>query len=139
MSQVTGGGGGSLPTYTMDNTSSYFSVTGTWATGTSAGDKYGTNYRFHSTAAVSEPAQWARAVTSGTYKVQAWWPAGSNRSNAAPYIMPNNATVKKNQRVSGGAWNTLGTIGLSGTATTKLSCWAASGYVVMADAVRYTP
>jgi len=140
MSQVTGGGGsGSLPTYTMDNSSSYFTASSGWATGTSASDKYGSDYRFKSTAPLSDPAQWARSVTSGTYRVQAWWSAGTNRSANAPYILPNGSTVYKNQQTSGGSWQTLGTMSLSGTATTKLSCWAPTGYVVIADAVRYTP
>ncbi len=136
MSQVTGG---TLPTYTIDNTSAGFSVVGTWATGSSAADKYGADYRYHSTEAVSEPAQWVASVTSGTYKVQAWWSAGTNRSTTAPYIIPNGTTVSKNQQTGGGVWNTLGTISLSGSPATKLSVWTTAGYIVIADAVRYTP
>jgi N-acetyl-anhydromuramyl-L-alanine amidase AmpD len=116
----------SLPTYTIDNASAGFSVVGTWSTGSSAGDKYGADYRFKSTAPISEPASWAVNVTdAGTYKVQAWWTAGSNRSAAAPYVVPNGSSVAKNQQAGGGAWNTLGTYSLAvGTQTTKLSCWA---------------
>jgi N-acetyl-anhydromuramyl-L-alanine amidase AmpD len=129
-----------LPTITIDNASAGFSVVGTWSSGSSAADKYGADYRFHSTVAASEPASWSAGIgTAGTYKVQAWWAAGANRSAAAPYILPNGATVAKNQQTAGGAWNTLGTIGLSGTAVTKLSTWASTGYIVVADAVRYTP
>jgi N-acetyl-anhydromuramyl-L-alanine amidase AmpD len=128
-----------LPTYTIDNTSAGFSVVGTWATGSSAADKYGADYRYKSTNASSEPAQWATGVTAGTYRVQAWWAAGSNRSATAPYILPNGATVPQNQQTGGGAWHTLGTIGLSGTPATKLSIWTTAGYIVVADAVRYTP
>lgn len=130
-----------LPTYTLDNNQAGFSVVGSWATGTSSADKYGTDYRFKSTAAVSEPASWAISVgVAGTYRVQAWWPAGSNRSTGAPYILPDNSNPKVNQQINGGKWNTLGTVALgTGTRTTKLSCWAASGYIVVADAVRYTP
>jgi N-acetyl-anhydromuramyl-L-alanine amidase AmpD len=128
-----------LPTYTIDNSSAGFSVVGTWATGSSAADKYGADYRYKSTNASSEPASWAAGVTGGTYRVQAWWAAGTNRSATAPYILPNGTTVAKNQQTAGGTWNTLGTIGLSGTATTKLSIWTTAGYIVVADAVRYTP
>jgi len=144
MSQVAsggGGGGGTLPTITVDNASAGFTVVGTWATGSSATDKYGADYRYHSTAAISEPAQWAVSVpTAGTYQVQAWWTAGTNRSAGAPYVAPNGATITKNQQAGGGAWNSLGSFSLGvGTATTKLSCWAATGYIVVADAVRITP
>lgn len=133
----TPGSSPSLPTYTDDSPS----VSSTWIAGTSATDKYGSNYYYRSTDAVSDPASWSMNVgTAGSYKVQAWWSAGTNRSPAAPYILPNSATVTANQQVNGGKWNTLGTISLgTGTRTTQLSCWAGSGYVVIADAVRYTP
>lgn len=130
-----------VPTYTLDNTSAGFSVTGTWATGSSATDKYGADYRYHSTAAVSEPAQWSVNVgTAGTYKVYAWWPAGTNRSASAPYIMPNGTTVNVNQQANGGKWNLLGSASVgTGAQATKLSCWAGTGYIVVADAVRMGP
>ncbi len=139
MSRVTGTSTPSLPTYTIDNTNSGFSASSNWSTGTSAADKYGTDYRFRATAAISDAAQWQASVTSGSYKVQAWWAAGTNRSATAPYVVPNGSTVNKNQQVNGGAWQTLGTYSLSGTPVTKLSCWTTTGYIVLADAVRYTP
>lgn len=123
------------PTYTDDSPA----AATTWSTGTSAADKYGTNYRFRATQAISDPASWSASVVSGTYKVQAWWSAGTNRSSSAPYIVPNGSTVVKNQQINGGSWQTLGTYSLSGTPVTKLSCWTTTGYVVIADAVRYTP
>lgn len=131
----------SLPTYTLDNSSAGFSVTGTWATGSSSADKYGADYRYRSTAAVSEPAQWSINVgVAGTYRIQAWWPAGTNRSTAAPYITPGGASPKVNQQINGGKWNVLATESLgTGARITKLSCWAATGFVVVADAVRYGP
>lgn len=130
-----------LPTYTLDNSGAGFTVVGAWSTGTSSADKYGADYRFKSTAAISEPAKWAINVgVAGTYRIQAWWPAGANRSTAAPYILPNAANPKVNQQVNGGVWNTLGSVALgTGTQTTQLSCWAATGFIVVADAVRYTP
>jgi hypothetical protein len=47
--------------------------------------------------------------------------------------------VSKNQQASGGAWNVLGTSSLTaGTnAVTKLSCWTTTGFIVLADAVKY--
>lgn len=112
---------------------------GSWSVGTSAGDKYGADYKFHSTAALSDAATWTiNVATGGSYTISAWWAAGANRSTTAPYILPNNATVQANQQVNGGKFNVLGTIGLAaGNNDTKLSIWTTSGFVVVADAVRY--
>lgn len=133
----TPGSSPSLPTLVNDSPQ----TSGNWSVGTSASDKYGADYKFRSTAPESDPASWNTNVTvAGTYKIQAWWSAGGNRSTAAPYILPNGNPVTVNQTINGGKWNTLGTISLgTGTRTTQLSCWAPSGFVVIADAVRYTP
>lgn len=130
-----------LPTYTLDNNQAGFTVSANWTTGSSAADKYGADYRYRSTAAVSDQAQWSISVgTAGTYKIQAWWPAGTNRSATAPFTLPNGAAVSANQQANGGKFNVLGTIGLgTGAQVTKLSCWTTTGFVVMADAVRYGP
>lgn len=127
----------------IDNTSGSFSASGNWATGTSSTDKYGTDYRYRSTAAVSDPATWTPNIpASGTWAVYAWWPAGSNRSATAPYMITNTggtSTVYMNQQVNGGKWNLLGSYNL-GTGTgypVKLSCWTTTGYVVMADAIKW--
>lgn len=115
------------------------SVASSWATGTSASDKYGSDYKWRSTAAVSDPASWTiNIANSGSYDISAWWTAGGNRSTAAPYILPGGGTVTKNQQANGGKWNLLGTKTLStGNKTTQLSCWAASDFIVVADAVKY--
>jgi hypothetical protein len=114
-------------------------VSAGWSTGTSAADKHGPDYKFKSTAPVSDAAVWTINVAAGgNYDISAWWPAGANRSATAPYILPNNATVPKNQQSAGGQWNLLGTIGLgAGNNDTKLSCWTTTGFVVVADAVKY--
>ncbi len=122
-----------VPTYTLDNAT----ASASWSVGSSAADKYGADYRFRSTAAISDAASWSASVVAATYNVQAWWSVGTNRSTAAPYKVPNGTTVAKNQQVSGGSWQQLGSYALSGTATTQLSCWAPTGYIVVADAVRY--
>lgn len=134
------GSGGSV-TIIVDNAQTGFTASSNWSTGTSAADKYGTNYRYRSTAAVSDSAQWSASISSsGTYSVAAWWSQGSNRSAAAPYILPSGTTVKVNQQSGGGVWNTLGTSSLTAgtSAATKLSCWTTTGYIVLADAIRYT-
>ncbi len=124
----------------VDNTNAAFSVTGSWSTGTSSTDKYGSDYRYHSTQAVSEPATWAPNLASGTYAVYAWWPQGSNRCATAPYIVHYNggtATVNVNQQANGGKWNLLGTWNFTSGNNVQLSCWQGTGYVVMADAVKF--
>ncbi len=137
----TGGGG---TTVTVDNNSGGFSVVGTWATATGATDKYGADYRYKSTAPLSEPATWSGSLSaSGTYSVQAWWPAGANRSSTAPYIVTHTggtSTVNKNQQINGGSWQVLGSYSCAaGANTVKLSCWTTTGFVVVADAVRWVP
>jgi hypothetical protein len=114
-------------------------VSAGWSTGTSAADKYGADYKYKSTAPVSDPATWTINVpTAGSYDISAWWPAGANRSASAPYILPNGNSVSKNQQTAGGQWNLLGTVSLgTGNQDTQLSCWTTTGFVVVADAVKY--
>lgn len=135
-----------LTAYTPGSTSSGATYTddspadsGSWTVGTSAADKFGADYKFHSTAALSDPASWTLSVPSaGSYDVSAWWTAGTNRSASAPYILPNGSTVSVNQQANGGKWNLLGTVSLaSGNNTTQLSIWTTTGFVVVADAVKY--
>jgi murein DD-endopeptidase MepM/ murein hydrolase activator NlpD len=116
-------------------------ATGTWATGTGSTDKLGTDYRYKSTAPISEPFTWSTSLnTSATWNVRAWWPQGSNRSTTAPYIVSHSAgttTVNKNQQINGGSWQLLGSWSMSGTQTVKLSCWTTTGFIVVADGVRW--
>lgn len=138
---TTGGGGGTE--IIIDNTSGSFSCSANWSTGTSSTDKYGTDYRYRSTQAISDLATWTPNIgTSGTYAVYAWWPQGTNRSLTAPYRVyysGGSKTVSVNQQANGGKWNLLTTQSF-GTGTgypTTLSCWTTTGKVVMADAVRW--
>lgn len=126
-------------TYIVDNSSAGFTASANWSTGTSATDKYGADYRYRATAAVSDAAQWSASIaTAGNYDVSAWWAAGSNRSATAPYVLPDSSTVSVNQQANGGKWNLLGTKSLAaGANVTKLSCWTTTGFIVLADAVKY--
>jgi len=113
-------------------------VSGGWATSTGAADKYGADYKYKSTAALSDPAVWTNNLSGGTYDIHAWWAAGANRSATAPYILPDNSTVQKNQQANGGSWQLLGTKAVAGGANTvKLSCWTTTGFVVVADAIKW--
>lgn len=125
---------GQAVTYTNDSPTA-----ADWTLGTSAADKFGADYLFHTTAAASDPASWTTSVSAGgNYDISAWWSVGTNRSTTAPYILPGGSVVNANQQVNGGKWNLLGTVALSaGSNTTQLSIWTTTGFVVIADAVKY--
>ncbi|MFN7138813.1 MAG: N-acetylmuramoyl-L-alanine amidase, partial [Limisphaerales bacterium] len=100
------------------------------------------DYRFRNTQAVSDPATWTGNLPSSkSYKVYAWWSQGSNRSTTAPYIVNHSGgstTVQRNQQTNGGSWQLLGTWNMNaGSNQVRLSCWTTTGFVVIADAVRW--
>lgn len=123
----------------VDNSDPGFSASSNWGTSPSAGDKYGPDYRYRATEPVYDPAIWQlpRPVT-GTFQISVWYTAGTNRTPAAAYILPNGSTVVKNQQANGGQWNTLGTLSVTNsTLPVTLSCYGPTGYIIIADAVRY--
>ncbi|MCL6518215.1 MAG: N-acetylmuramoyl-L-alanine amidase [Armatimonadetes bacterium] len=126
----------------IDNSSGSFSCSANWATGTSAADKYGSDYRWRSTAATSDPATWTPNIpVAGSWTVYAWWSAGTNRSPNSAYQVNTTSgavNVYVNQQTNGGQWNSLGTFNLgTGGYWVKKSCWASTGYVVIADAIKW--
>lgn len=127
-----------VPDMIADNNHSSFAATSNWAVGTSAVDKYGSDYRFRPTAAISDAATWNMTVPqSGTWKVYAWWSQGTNRSATAPFIIPGLPTISVNQQTNGGTWNLLGSTNLTaGFRQVKLSCWTTTGFVVLADGIK---
>ncbi len=138
MSYVTGGAGKTA--VIKDNPSGV--PTGTWATGTSATNKYGTDYRYHSTAAISEPFTWTASLnTTATWNVHVWYPEGGNRSTTAPYIVYHqgaSTTCVVNQQITGGQWVLQGSWAMNaGNNDVKLSVWTTTGFVVVADAVKW--
>lgn len=131
------GGGWSL---VLDNPSA--SYTGSWATGTSATDKYGADYRWASTGAAPARAWWNPDLPlAGTYEISLWWPAGANRNPATRIGLILNGklhTTTVDQRTQGGRWNVLGSVALPAGARTPigLSNEGSAGTVVVADALR---
>jgi len=126
----------------VDNSSAGFSTSANWSTGTSSTDKFGTDYRYRSTVASSDPATWNVSLGSTkTYAVSAWYPQGSNRSTTSGYIVYYNggsSTVNVNQQINGGQWVSLGSFAMnSGANMVKLSCWTTTGFIVVADAVKW--
>ncbi len=129
-------------TLIVDNSHSGFSCSGNWWLGSWSSQRYGSDYRVRSTEAVSDPATWSVSVpSSGNYTVYAWWTDGANRSAQAPYIVYHSggsSSIYTNQQYNGGKWNSLGTYYLNaGSNQVKLSCWAPSGYYVIADAIKW--
>src|SRR3954471_20079760 len=87
---------------TIDNSNAGFSVSSAWATASSSTDKYGADYRYHSTASTSDRASWTGSP-SGTHTAYCWYPQGSNRSTTAPYSVVHggtSTTVTVNQQTA---------------------------------------
>ena len=138
----TSGGGGGFTT-TLENGSAAWSASASWIATTSTPGYSGANYAYRSTVAASDAATWTfTAPAAGSYKVEAWWVAGSNRSATAPYIVDastGSVTVSKDQQSGGSAWQNLGTFSFAaGTNTVRLSAWTTVGFVVVGDAIRIT-
>ena len=113
-----------------------------WITATSATDKYGSDYKYRSTESVSDAAIFSDDTpTTEIYTVSAWWSQGANRSASAPYLIDHSggtATVNVNQQANGGKWNVLGSYSFaSGNRTVRQSCWTTTGFVIIADAVKF--
>lgn len=77
-------------------------------------------------------------------KVQAWWPAASDRSSQTPFLVfdanKNQLdAVYVDQRKNGGQWSELGTYTFpAGWNVVAVSRWTSGSGVVVADAVRFT-
>ncbi len=132
----------------VDNTDAGFSVlSGTWSTATSASGKYGTNYRYATTASsVTAEVQWQPSLPSaGSYEVYVWYPAGSNRISDARYTVyydGGSQTISVNQTANAGVWVLLGSwsfpAGSNPTGRVSLTNLSAqTGRRVYADAVRF--
>ena len=128
-------------TIIVDNSNAGFSTSANWSTGSSSTDKYGGDYRFRSTAPLSDPATFTASVSGGSHTVYVWYPAGANRSTTTPFIISTssgNVTATVNQQITGGQWVNQGAYSMNaGNNTIKVSCWTATGAVVVADAVKW--
>ena len=128
----------------VDNSDGGFSVvSGSWSTGTSATDKYGSDYRFNTTGSGADEVKWEGTIsTADTYSVYCWYPQGTNRATDAAYTVyydGGSQTIDVNQQNNGGQWNLLGSFSFAtGTCKVELSDDGIDGSkVVMADAVRW--
>ncbi|MDH2428327.1 family 10 glycosylhydrolase [Sphaerisporangium sp. TRM90804] len=128
----------------VDNRDPGFTAGSAWGTSSFSAQRHGTDYRFASPVAASDPA-WFRATlpSAGSYRVEVWYPADPGYNSATPFLVAatgGNQSVAVDQRTGGGQWRTLGTFTLpAGTVNVVgVSRWtSAAGYVV-ADAARIT-
>jgi N-acetyl-anhydromuramyl-L-alanine amidase AmpD len=126
-----------------DATKAKMAVSANWTSTASTAGYYGSGYWYATTSPVSDAAEFQfYMAAAGTKTIDAWWTAGTNRSDKAPFIAFNAsgtklATFTVNQTTNGGKWVQLGTANFSaGWNKVVLSRWTTEGKVVIADAVR---
>ncbi len=125
----------------IDNKSA--TVVGAWSTGTTAADRYGSDYRFIGEGTGSSSLKFTPYIAStGSYDVFEWHAQGANRATNAPHVITFNGgsqTIPVNQETNGGKWNFLGTFSFAaGTAgNVKITDgFVDPAQVVMADAIK---
>jgi len=129
----------------LDNTDATY--TGTWTTGTTSPDRFGSDYRFAGTVTGGSTASAIYTpliTTPGHYDVFIWYPQGGNRSTNTPvsiFFNGGSLTVRVNQESGGGGWRLVGSK-LNFRAGTNGFFRIHNGagepdQVVLADAVRF--
>jgi len=130
-------------TVVIDNRSDFFSVQGSWSTGTMAGYHI-VDYRYIATS-LTETATATFAPqfpSAGVYEVAVWYVQGANRPTDAKFIIHHAGgatTVSVDQTTSGSRWVTLGQweFPAAGGAVAVSNQSATAGKVAVADAVRF--
>jgi len=127
----------------VDNPQAVFA--GAWSTGTSTPGHWGDDYRFVSTGGTgANTANWSFTPGErGFYNVYVYYPSGTNRSTEARFTVSRDGgseLVTVNQQSSGGSWVLLGSFWLEtdNSYQVVLDDAEADGFVVIADAVRWT-
>ncbi|MGC8742115.1 MAG: fibronectin type III domain-containing protein [Candidatus Sumerlaeaceae bacterium] len=125
----------------VDNPQATFA--GTWYTGTSATDKYGSDYRYAYAGSGSATATFAATIPqTGTWTVSEWHCAGTNRATNARHTIAyagGSTTLQVNQTINGGKWNALGSYQFNaGTQYSVVIDDIFSGTVVIADAIKWS-
>ncbi|HVV81870.1 MAG TPA: N-acetylmuramoyl-L-alanine amidase [Kofleriaceae bacterium] len=147
-----GGGGGTPPPAAIivdsnnannDASVARIELSGTWTSASATPGYYGSGYWFADTGSTASPATFFFYLPSAQSRVvEAWWTQGTNRSTAATFTATDASGAEvgravKNQQTAGSQWVTLGTWQFSaGWNKVALSRQAASGKVVIADAIR---
>ncbi len=96
----------------VDNADTRFSLEGTWVLASSQPDKYAVSYYYCAGASGENRAVWNLSIPeAGTYEVFTWYPAHSNRASDSPFTIYHaggQTTIRVNQKINGGQWNSLG-------------------------------
>lgn len=125
------------------DTAGRFSASGNWGASSWSDQSHGDSYRFADPDTTASDAAWYQAdiPSSGSYRIQAWYPADSGYNNSTPYVIVTTGgtqVVNVDQRSNGGQWVTLGTFNLAAGDydVVGVSRWTnGTGYVI-ADAIR---
>ncbi|MFK7931685.1 MAG: N-acetylmuramoyl-L-alanine amidase [Myxococcota bacterium] len=150
----TGGGTGTpsgtrvIDSNNANNTTAdqYIKVSGNWKASANVSGYYGSGYWWRSTGSSSDSANYYFRNSAKTcYSVQAWWPASTDRSKKAPFVMLDASskvldTVYVDQSSKHAQWVKLGSYNFpTGWNRVALSRWTDPGKVVVADALRLVP
>ncbi len=127
----------------IDNADASFA--GSWSTGTSSVDKFGSNYLF-ATAGSGATATFQPGIpTPGLYDVSVWYPQGGNRPTNAPFVVAfdgGSLSNTINQTTNGGGWRLVAANRPFARGDSGYFQWqtisAEAGKVVLADAVRFS-
>ena len=127
----------------LDNLDDGVVFTGTWLPSTWSTDRIGENYAYSNRVPDLTAAYTPDLPRAGTWGVEAFWNASSERGNDVPYTIHYQggaATVLRDQRIDGNQWNNLGQYffeaGTGGSVV--ISSTVSNGEYVVADAIRFT-
>ncbi|MGG1516073.1 hypothetical protein ABE504_11710 [Paenibacillus oryzisoli] len=131
----------------LDNTNlAAADIVGTWSTGTSRSNKYGSNYLAVGNGPGDKQVTWRATFTkTGKYGVYYWVPDSLSSDNSiaddAPYTIKHalgEVTIRATQRGVGGHWNKLGSfLFIAGEeGTVRLTNQVAANNVI-ADAIKF--
>jgi uncharacterized lipoprotein YddW (UPF0748 family) len=127
----------------IDNADAFFS--GSWSTGTSSLDKFGSNYLFGTSGSGGTATFRPEIATPGFYDVLVWYPQGGNRPTNAPFVVSfdgGSVSGTMNQTTNGGGWRLVAANKPFARGTSGYFQWqtigAEAGKVVLADAVRFS-
>jgi hypothetical protein len=131
-------------TFVIDDTDPGFStrfVQDEWITFTATSEQlYGGSHRSNRLIGTGQDvATWTFTVPqSGQYEVFAWWYSVYWRSAAVPYTVyhaSGSDTIRVNQQLNGGQWNSLGVFAFHDQGSVSVSDDVSSGRGIVADAI----
>lgn len=119
------------------------SSSGNWKRSSATSGHWASDYHFAETIDKSDGFEFSFYLDNDATKtVEAWWTAGGNRSQRAPFVAfdakgKRLETVHLDQRKNSGRWNRVGRFNFTrGWNRVVLSRWTNSPEVVIADAIR---